>query len=267
MPKLLFYLLLLSSFLLGNGRCLVAQDYGEDGDYGEIYPREVYYQSEQNRRNFSEDQWRETIEGLDYSRQVRGERQEDENFFTDGNTNRGTDRRYEEQNRGGTSAVWATIFKFLAIAIAVGVMALLIARVLGPEGLGKPRSRRFATELGTIDVEQIEENIHESDLERYIHQAIAQGDYRLAARLYYLAIIKELSLHEAIQWKRDKTNRDYLRELVGHPLRDEFRALTLVFERIWYGDRALEEADFPLLQARFEQLLQATKKTTAPTAR
>ncbi|MEO0779887.1 MAG: DUF4129 domain-containing protein, partial [Bacteroidota bacterium] len=96
---------------------------------------------------------------------------------------------------------------------------------------------------------------------------IAQGDYRLAARLYYLAIIKELSLHEAIQWKRDKTNRDYLRELVGHPLRDEFRALTLVFERIWYGDRALEEADFPLLQARFEQLLQATKKTTAPTAR
>ncbi len=267
MSKQLFILFLLLGQLFLGQLALSAQDAsGEEGSYG-IFPREEYYQSPQSKHQFSEDSWRESIDGLDYSEQVRQERQEDENFFTDGNGNRTTDRNYEEESKGGTSEVWASIFKFLAIAIAVGIIALLLARLLGPEGLGKPRSRRFNTEVGTINVEEIEENIHESDLDRYIREAISQKNYRLATRLYYLAIIKELSLREAIRWKRDKTNRDYLRELLGHPLRSEFRDLTVIFERIWYGDRDLGERDFESLRGRFEQLLENAKNTAASTAR
>ena len=55
--------------------------------------------------------------------------------------------------------------------------------------------------------EKIEENIHESDLDKFIKQAESEEKYNLAIRLYYLAIIKELSLGKLIKWKRNKTNR------------------------------------------------------------
>ena len=47
-----------------------------------------------------------------------------------------------------------------------------------------------------------EEHIYESDLDRFIREATEQGNYALAIRLYYLAIIKELSLNRTILWKK-----------------------------------------------------------------
>ncbi len=239
----LFFLLIL---LLGIGGESYAQDFT-------VFPREDYYGSPQQERTFSEVRWGEAIEGIDYSKSVRGERIEDENFFTDGEQKNREERIFEANQNG--SAFWAMVFKFLIIAVGLFIVALIIARFLGPEGLGKPRSRRIdPTEL-EINLANIEDNIHESDLEQFIKKAVTQENYNLAIRLYYLAIIKELSLGKMIRWKRDKTNRAYIGELKTQAYLPEFKLLTTIFERSWYGNRQLTEFDFLALKPRYETLI------------
>ena len=123
-------------------------------------------------------------------------------------------------------------------------------------GINRPKERKLAEQKMTIDIEHIEENLHESDLDRFIRQALEQEDYPLAIRLYYLAVIKELSLKHLIKWKRDKTNSDYLKE-VSHPqLKSSFSAATRVFEQIWYGKASIDAETFAELRPAFQQFIQ-----------
>ena len=73
-------------------------------------------------------------------------------------------------------------------------------------------------------MDNLDQYIHETDLERFLREALAQGNYTLAIRLYYLQVIKDLSAKSAIRWSREKTNRDYQRELRSHRLAEPFLA-------------------------------------------
>jgi hypothetical protein len=99
--------------------------------------------------------------------------------------------------------------------------------------------------------------LHETDLERFLRQALTDTDYRTAVRLYYLSILKQYSLREIISWKKDKTNNEYLTEVrrSNAPTYADFRAATLIFERVWYGEKVIEARDYAKIQPKFEQLL------------
>jgi hypothetical protein len=93
----------------------------------------------------------------------------------------------------------ATVLLIFVIYKAVAGNAILI---------NKPIERRQPVAL-----KDIETNLQEADVEGFLAQSLKEKDYRLAIRLYYLAIIKELAAKGMIDWKRDKTNGHYLREL------------------------------------------------------
>lgn len=148
------------------------------------------------------------------------------------------------------------IFKFLMIALGVALLVFLIMKLMNAENLFSPKNTKVTGRTTTkIDLEDIEENLHESDLEGFIRQALAEKNYALAVRLYYLAILKELSLSNQIKWKRDKTNREYLREMSGQKLSGKFRETTLIFERVWYGTGELTEPIFQQLEPKFKTVL------------
>jgi hypothetical protein len=97
------------------------------------------------------------------------------------------------------------------------------------------------------------DNIEDTDLQGLLQQALQTGDYRKAVRLYYLLLLKQLNAREIIEWKKDKTNREYLAELFARDYHyDEAKHLTLAYERVWYGDYILEPESFRVLIARFE---------------
>jgi hypothetical protein len=142
------------------------------------------------------------------------------------------------------------------IVLGVALLVFLIMKLMNAENLFSPKNTKVAGRTTTeIDLEDIEENLHESDLEGFIRQALAEKNYALAVRLYYLAILKELSLSNQIKWKRDKTNREYLREMSGQKLAGKFRETTLIFERVWYGTGELTEPIFQQLEPKFKTVL------------
>ena len=68
-----------------------------------------------------------------------------------------------------------------------------------------------------------------------------------------------------IKWKKDKTNRDYIRELSTTDWHSNFRSVTIMFEKVWYGKKELGGMDFrssvqPQLQNMLKETQQAKKK-------
>ena len=55
-----------------------------------------------------------------------------------------------------------------------------------------------------------------------------------------------------IKWKKDKTNRNYLNELKALDIKNQFSQLTNIFERVWYGEVAVNEAIFTEIEGQFK---------------
>lgn len=203
------------------------------------------------QRPISDRQWEQASGGLDYSTDLP-EKPKPKKQNSTGNTP-STPR--SPMNWGtGFSEFWAGIFQVFSILVALGVVGYGIYRMMQ-----EPRSKRIARDGAEITVENLEAYLDETDLSHFLRDALAKRQYALAVRLYFLQSIKDLSVAGAIQWSKEKTNRDYLREMRNHTLYEDFRQLTGSFERIWYGNAGLTGAEFAVLEPRFQQFLKSVR--------
>ncbi len=145
----------------------------------------------------------------------------------------------------------ATIFKIIAILAVVVAIVFLLRYFVGIQSLKRTTNKKFDPNA-KIDTQAIAEHIHEFDLPTLIQQAIVQKDFTVATRLYYLLTIKTLSDKNLIQWKKNKTNRNYLNELSTLDIKNQFGQLTNIFERVWYGEVAVNEAIFSEIEGQFK---------------
>lgn len=162
-----------------------------------------------------------------------------------------------EENPDETNS-WLLFFKILAVFFVVGVMAFVIRQLMSGEGFFRPRNRKFDKGL-QIKLEQIEANLPEANIPDFVQEALRAGDYKMAVRLHYLGLIQLLAQKQWLDWKREKTNGDYLREVRTSPVYEEFKEATLVFERIWYGDRRLGSNAYRRIATQFADLQQTIK--------
>lgn len=193
-------------------------------------------------REVKSDKWDEATGGLDYSKDVpkppkerkkRDPKEPSPSFDWTGFT----------QGLGSFLQVLAVIFA-LAI-ISYGIYWMMQA----------PRNRRVSRDGTEITLANLDEYIHETDLDRFLREALAASNWPLAVRLYFLQTIKQLSEKEAIVWSKEKTNRDYLREMRGHRLGTQFRDATRQYERVWYGNQSLSAEEFARVEPEFKALL------------
>jgi hypothetical protein len=137
----------------------------------------------------------------------------------------------------------------ILIILSVAALAFFLFKVLGMDA-GKLFGRKSGAAL---DYDVTSDNIHDIDFDGAIREAISAGSFRLAVRLLYLQSLKKLSDKELIQWQIDKTNHDYLQEVLSKPWHNVFKQLTDKFEFIWYGEMNIGKEDFEKLQVQFQQ--------------
>ncbi len=193
-------------------------------------------------RKVEEGQWAKASTGLDYSKDRPKPRKEEKPFKVNDPA--------EPFNWGAMASWIGQILQVLAIIAAIFGIAYGIYRTMNA-----PRNRQIARDGVEITVDNVEQYIHESDIDRFLREAIAAGNFPLAIRLYYLQVIKKLSETGAIRWSREKTNRDYLRETRAHRAAAEFRATTRIYERVWYGNQQIDESAYQKLEPEFKNLL------------
>ena len=105
-----------------------------------------------------------------------------------------------------------------------------------------------------VSLSEEEHIIKHEDIEELIQKALADKDYRLAIRYYYLFILKLMSDKKLIAWELQKTNKDYLNELKTKELQLPFTATTRLYDHIWYGRFALDEIKYQKAQRAFSAL-------------
>jgi hypothetical protein len=185
--------------------------------------RDQYFNQKIEQRPFNEQQWKSLTKDLNYAED--GATKESSTHRKANTRGEGTDEEEQSASSGNMSTFWAAVFKWTIVALAILILAVILYNVLGGGSFFKAKGKKIVFKEDDFSIENIEANLHESDLDRHIREALQQNNYTLAIRLYYLAVIKALSLNKWIKWKRDKTNRDYLREMQttalflsrGHP--------------------------------------------------
>lgn len=93
----------------------------------------------------------------------------------------------------------------------------------------------------------------ESNFEQLIKQAIQNNNYRLAIRYQYLQTLHLLADKKFIELASDKTNHQYVREITNKNWQNDFAALTLNYEYVWYGEFDIDELVYRRLEAGFNQ--------------
>ena len=194
-------------------------------------------------RRIGQDQWDDASGGLDYSKDVPKPPKEKKPRKNYPDFNPSFDWTSATQGLGDFLQILAIFIA--ATAIAYGIWRMLQA----------PRNRLIARDGVEITLDNLDEYLHETDLDRFLREALAQDNFPLAVRLYYLQIIKNLSEKNAIHWSREKTNRDYLREMRGHSSAENFREATQIYERVWYGNQRLTAEEYAALESKLKGVL------------
>ncbi|MBI5916115.1 MAG: DUF4129 domain-containing protein [Bacteroidetes bacterium] len=251
MPRLfplLFFFTLLLFTAKAQEDTLAQEDVYEQADtfsQATNIAQDAYLEQTVQPHGFDQKKWKSLKEGMDYSNSGK--------------------KKERKKRSGPTITGMGPFFKYVAVFLAIALLVFLIVKMAGGENLFVPKNRKLKPSVSDIELENIEENLHEAELNDPIRRAAAAGDFPLAVRLHYLAVLKELALKKHIRWKRDKTNGEYLKELAGSPLFGPVREVTLIFERVWYGKTAVTRVDFQELETKFRQTaaaVQAQRETT-----
>lgn len=153
---------------------------------------------------------------------------------------------------------WSTIFLRILYAIIFLASTYIIVRLIMNH-----KGRWFfnkKNENVAVNLENVEEHIHEADFESMIRETEQAGNTRQSIRLYYLWLLKTLTDKELIDWHPEKTNSDYVRELKDETQKANFRYLSYLYNHIWYGEFSINDEEYRNARQAFLNQLNPTTK-------
>lgn len=160
-------------------------------------------------------------------------------------------KKPDEPKKSYTPLGQQTWFKTLVWLIIIGAFVAFLVTYLSGSSINLFRKKNI---IDTIhDPEQMPEDIFAINYPREIDKAAAAGNYRLAVRLMFLQLLKNMSERNIIIYKQDKTNVDYLAELFSTSWYQPFFKVTRNYEYSWYGKFEINEDAYRLIQKDFHQ--------------
>lgn len=140
----------------------------------------------------------------------------------------------------------------LLIITAISAIVFFIVKVTGMNAAGI-----FGRNESALNYTVGSEDINSIDFKSLIDNAIDNANYVLAVRLLYLQSLKFLTDKNVVNWKINKTNTDYIKELNIYPYQSKFILLTNVFDNVWYGNKDLDKEKFEEVYQLFKQFQKA----------
>ena len=102
------------------------------------------------------------------------------------------------------------------------------------------------------------EEITKSELDTRLDEALVSENYRECVRIYFTFILKELISQKMINWKKEKTNYDYLLEMSSKPNVHMFRECVRIYDLVWYGEYVISGTEYdqivPVLNTYYQHL-------------
>jgi len=155
----------------------------------------------------------------------------------------------------GYLAVFLKMIPYLLLALLIFILIKFFLKV-------NAQRLAFSKEnKNTVSLSEEEHIIKNEDIQQLIKNALADKNYRLAIRYYYLHILKLMSEKELIDWQLQKTNVDYEKELVGSNFSDPFKTITRLYDYVWYGGFEIDETKYKRAETEFDSLQNSIAKS------
>ena len=153
----------------------------------------------------------------------------------------------------------ATLLQIVLYAALLGLLGFLLYKIvprLFPQ-LKRTRSRK-PKKPRTILGEQLGEDVTAVDLFDEAERLAREGNLRGAIRKGYIALLCDLSDRRVIGLVRNKTNRDYLRDVRSRQdLHSRLKSVTDMFERHWYGFQESAEQDWAKFRDEYKEAIRS----------
>ena len=144
------------------------------------------------------------------------------------------------------------VVKIILWVLAVFLIGFIIYKLFLGENFFR-RDRRYKS----ISDSHAEDDLSDPSVyEKLVAQAVMNKDYRLAIRYLYLQTLRKLSGSGLLQFAADKTNYQYVNELRGKPYQNDFAAITLHYEYVWYGKFDIGEEVYRRLSGEYRSFHQ-----------
>ena len=153
----------------------------------------------------------------------------------------------------------SAFLRVLLWTLAICFVLFIIYRLFLADGV----FRRETKSAGTGKAEAAEEVITpESDFDALIKQSLQNSNYRLAVRYQYLKTLHTLAGKKFIELASDKTNFQYVQEIVNREYQNDFASLTLNYEYVWYGEFAIDKNVYQKIETNFNGLNKKLLRST-----
>ncbi|AFM03192.1 hypothetical protein Fleli_0732 [Bernardetia litoralis DSM 6794] len=225
--RTIFSLLIVLTFLVGSNFSIsYAQDKTTQQETEVITVKE-----------FDEKKWNELRDGIKYADEVEK-------------------KKKDTAAPNLPSMDWSFLagFKYVFIGLVVALLALALVWFFTKGVLFGNKKTKLEEEQAAFLTEENLEKVEFGYLEQSLEKALLQRNFRMAIRIHYLWLLKVLYEKELINWKKDKTNHAYISELARQSSQESannFRKLTLWYEKAWYGESKIDEKDFRVVEKDF----------------
>jgi hypothetical protein len=146
-----------------------------------------------------------------------------------------------------------TWVKTLLWLIIIGGFAAALMWYLAGSEVGLFRKKQVPVDASD-ETDEMPQDIFAINYQKEIDKAAAQGNYRLAVRMMFLRLLKNLSDKNIINYRQDKTNLDYLTEMYASAYYSDFFRLTRHYEYSWYGKFDISYEAYQLIADEYDQL-------------
>ncbi len=141
-------------------------------------------------------------------------------------------------------------FQTLIWLIIIGGFAAFLMIYLSGSNIGLFRRKNKISNVGEEEVTT--DDIFVINYQKEIEKAAAAGNYRLAVRLMFLRLLKNMSEKNIIRYQQDKTNLDYLLQLHSTKHSTAFFRITRNYEYSWYGKFDISEKSYRIISNDFD---------------
>lgn len=168
-----------------------------------------------------------------------------------------------EQVKADDEGFWYHFYRFFAndivrmlfYSLLIAFFLFVIYRVMVVNNLFLFYRNKQAKPI----LENDEGGIEDEDLDEKIIKSVHENQHRMAVRFMYLKALRLLNDRQWIRFHAQATNYEYVNQMSGHTMGEEFRFLTRIYDYVWYGEFALNEEQFKIVHNNFQQFYNAVK--------
>ncbi len=133
--------------------------------------------------------------------------------------------------------------KYVLFALVIAAIGFLLYRLIGSAFFAS-NTKIGKSQQATFEILHDDEQMMQKDLNNLLEEALQRKDYKTAIRILFIQSLQDLQTYEWIKWRKEKTNRDYLNELIQREAFVPFGSMVLLYEKAWYSEFGATQEDW-----------------------